>query len=235
MNEREDSMPLTDLDKSGTPNAMVIYGGGGHGRSIIDLVRAIGGYEIVGVIDDKLTPGLRVMDVPILGGAEVLEDLVAKGTHLAVNAVGGIGDLESRMEIFQRLQSAGFDFPPLVHPSAVVEPSARLSPGVQILPQAYVGTQASIGFGVIVNNGAILSHDCHVGDYSGFAPGAILAGEVRVGKAVQVGMGVTINLRLTIGDGARIGNGAVIKADVPANTVVHAGAIWPVRTPKENT
>lgn len=228
-------MSPNDLDNSGNTNTIVIYGGGGHGKSIIELVQAIGTYEIVGVIDDNLTPGYRVMDVPVLGGAEMLEDIVAGGTRLAVNAVGGIGDIEVRIEMFQRLRSAGFDFPSLVHPSAVVEPSASLSPGVQILPQAYVGTQAWIGKGVIVNNGAILSHDCHVGDYSGFAPGAILAGEVRVGKAVQVGMGVTINLRLSIGDGVRIGNGAVIKADVPANTVVHAGTIWPLRAPKENT
>ena len=233
MNEREDSMPLTDLDKSRTPNSMVIYGGGGHGKSLIDLVRAIGTYEIVGIVDDHLAPGSRVMDVSVLGGAEVVEGLVPKGTRLAVNAVGGIGDLETRIAIFQRLLSAGFEFPPLVHPSAVVDPSASLSAGVQILPQAYVGTQASIGFGVIVNNGAILSHDCHVGDYSGIAPGAILAGEVMIGKEVQVGMGVTVNLRLSIGDGARIGNGAVIKADVPANTIVHAGVIWPPRVPKE--
>lgn len=223
------SLGPEDSGEPENPRALVIYGGGGHGKSIIEMVQTLGTYEVIGVIDDELTPGSQVMGVPVLGDAEILEDLVSRGIRLAVNAVGGIGDLEVRVKIFQMLKDAGFDFPTLVHPTATVEPSARLSPGVQIHPHAYVGTQAWIGFGVIVNNGAIVSHDCLIGDYAGIAPGAMLAGEVKIGKRVQVGMGVTVNLCLTIGEGSLIGNSAVVKRDVPAGTIVHAGTVWPER------
>jgi len=40
-------------------------------------------------------------------------------------------------------------------------------------------------------------------------------------------MGATINLGVSIGAGARVGNSAVVKADVPENGIVRAGAIWP--------
>jgi len=229
MNEQKLSNSPEDLSMPENSRSLVIYGGGGHGKSIIEMVQALDTYEIAGVIDDVLAPGSLVMGVPVLGDAQVLEDLVLSGTRLAVNAVGGIGDLETRVKIFQVLKRAGFDFPTLVHPTATVEPSARLSPGAQIMPHAYVGTQAWIGFGVIVNNGAIVSHDCQIGDYSGLAPGAMLAGEVEIGKRVQVGMGVTINLCLSVGEGSLIGNSAVIKQDVPADTVVRSGALWPER------
>jgi sugar O-acyltransferase (sialic acid O-acetyltransferase NeuD family) len=208
---------------------VVIYGGGGHGRSVIDLVRALGGFELVGVIDDSLEPEEQVMGVPVLGGSEKLSGLASGGVRLAVNAVGGVGDVQTRIEVFDRIREAGMTCPTLIHPTAFVEPSASLSQGVQVLPQAYVGSCARLGFGVIVNNGAIVSHDCRVEDYASLAPGATLAGEVTVGRGVQIGMGVTVNLRLTVGAWSLVGNSAVVKRDVPPETRVRAGSLWPPR------
>ncbi len=212
------------------PAAIVVYGGGGHGKSLIDLIRALRTFRIVGIIDDGLAaiPEKRsILGVPVLGGADALTKLYSQGVRLAVNAVGGIGNLAVRVKVFQRLAQAGFTCPPVVHPSAVIEPSASLSPGVQVFPLAYVGSEAHIGFGVIVNTGAIVSHDCQIGDYSNLSPGAILAGEVQVGAGVLVGMDVTVNLRARIGKGARIGNGATVKSDVPEGGIVRAGSVWP--------
>lgn len=207
--------------------AIVVYGGGGHGKTLIDLLRQLRTYHIAGVIDDGVPAGEQIMGLPVLGGAEVLTELHSQGIRLAVNAVGGIGNLATRVQVFQRLAEAGFVCPAVVHPSAVVEPSAELSPGVQIFAQAYVGSEAKVGFGVIINTGAIVSHDCVLGDYVNISPGAILAGEVRVGPGTLVGMGATVNLQVKIGAGARIGNGATVKADLPEKGIVRAGGIWP--------
>jgi acetyltransferase EpsM len=211
------------------PTAIVVYGGGGHGKSLIDLLRLLRIYRIVGVIDDGIDPGEQstIMGVPVLGNAQVLPVLYAQGVHLAVNAVGGIGNIAVRIQVFERLAEAGFTCPAVVHPSAVVEPSAVLNAGVQVFPLAYVGSEARIGYGAIINTGAIVSHDCQVGNYANLSPGAILAGEVQVGAAALVGMSATVNLRTRIGENARIGNGATIKSDVPDGSVVRAGTIWP--------
>jgi len=211
------------------PTAIVVYGGGGHGKSLIDLLRALQIYHIVGIIDDGIDPEDQstIMGVPVLGDTQTLPVLYAQGVHLAVNAVGGIGNIAVRIKVFKRLGEAGFTCPALVHPSAVVEPSAVLSAGVQIFPLAYVGSEARIGYGAIINTGAIVSHDCQVGDYANLSPGAILAGEVQVGAAALVGMSATVNLRTHIGKNARVGNGATIKSDVPDGGVVRAGTIWP--------
>ncbi len=208
-------------------NSMIIYGGGGHGKALIDLLRALGSNPIAGVIDDRLTPGEPILGVPVLGGAVILGELKKRGVQLAVNAVGGIGNISVRIKVFEQLREAGFTCPALVHPRAFIEPSARLSEGVQVFPHAYVGSAAQIGYGAIVNTGAIVSHDCQVGDYANLSPGAILAGEVTIGRAVLVGMGVTVNLQVRVGERARIGNGATVKQDVPENGIVHAGTVWP--------
>ncbi|HLC02060.1 MAG TPA: NeuD/PglB/VioB family sugar acetyltransferase [Anaerolineales bacterium] len=209
------------------PRALVLYGGGGHGKSLIDLILAIGTYDLVGVIDDSLKPGGDVAGLAILGGSEKLAELAERGVRQAINAVGGIGDIGSRIRVFNTLGAAGFACPTVVHPRAYVEPSARLAGGVQVLPHSYVGSEASVGFGAIINTSAVVSHDCRVGDYANISPGALLAGGVSVGEGALVGMGVTVNLNVTIGPEARIGNSAVVKSDVPARGVVKAGGVWP--------
>lgn len=209
------------------PNALIIYGGGGHGKSLVDLVRSLRSFDLVGIVDDGLPAGAKVLGVPVLGGSSVLDELASHGVRHAVNAVGGIGNLAPRLQVFDRLKQAGFTFPTVVHPSAVVEPSADLDAGVQVFAHAYIGSSARVGFGCIVNTGAILSHDCVLEEIANISPGGILAGGVHVGARTLIGMGVTVNLEVKIGAGVRVGNGATVKANVPDGAVVRAGSIWP--------
>lgn len=220
--EREWRAPATEFDAT----QIVVYGGGGHGKAVIELLRVLGRYQIAGVVDDG-DIGESVLGVPVLGGGEVLPELYAQGVRLAVNAVGGIGNRAARVRVFERIAQAGFACPAVVHPRAFVEASARLAAGVQVFPFAYVGSEARVGFGSIINTAAVVSHDCVLGDYTNLSPGATLAGEVRVGNGVLIGMGVTVNLGVRIGARAQIGNGATVKDDVPEGGIVRAGSIWP--------
>lgn len=214
-------------ENAGSPNSIIVYGGGGHGKALIDLLRAAGGYTLIGVIDDGRESGDAVLDSRVIGGESALAALKDAGCKLAVNAVGGIGAMSSRIAVFERLRSAGFASPTLIHPSAVIEPSAKLAAGIQVFPHAYIGSEAKLGFGCIVNTGAIVSHDCALADYVNLAPGAIVAGAGHIGEGTLIGMGVTVNLNVHIGATARVGNGATIKEDVPDGGIVRAGAIWP--------
>lgn len=219
--------PKTGLDGDFDPTALVIYGAGGHGMSLLELVRAQGTYRVVGFLDDGAAPRTDVLGVPVLGSGERMPVLYQQGVRLAVNAVGGIGDLAVRQQVFERILSAGFGCPLVVHPRAVLEPSASLAAGVQVFPLAYVGSRVEAGFGTIINTGAIVSHECVLGDLVNISPGAILAGGVQVGDGALVGMGVTVNLLVKVGKGARLGNGATVKADVPEGGIVPAGSVWP--------
>jgi len=209
------------------PKLIVLYGGGGHGKQIIDLLCYSHSLELIGILDDEKEAGSEMMGVPILGGSDLLYELSMRGIRQAINGIGGITDPAQRKAAFDRLQSAGFTCPPIVHPVAFVEPSARIREGAQVFAQVYVGSECEVGFGCLINYGAILSHDCILGERVNISPGAMLAGGVRVGEGARIGMGVTINIGLTIGSGALVGNGATVKADVPAGMVVHAGAVWP--------
>ncbi|MBN2256864.1 MAG: acetyltransferase [Anaerolineaceae bacterium] len=219
------NMPANGADYD--PKLVIIYGGGGHAKQIIELLRSSHALELIGILDDDKTAGSELMGVTILGDSDLLYKLSMRGIRQAVNGIGGITNPNQRKVAFDHLQAAGFTCPPIVHPTAFVEPSARMREGAQVFAQVYVGSECEIGFGCLINYGAILSHDCIMGERVNVSPGAMLAGGVRVGEGARIGMGVTINIGLTIGSGALVGNGATVKADVPAGMVVHAGAIWP--------
>lgn len=222
-------IPFNQAASSFDPTAIVVFGGGGHGKTLVELLQSLGCYRIVGVIDDVLPVGECVVGVPVLGSPDMLPELYERGVRMAVNGVGGIGNPDVRIMIFEQLAAAGFVCPAIVHPTAYVEPSAVLEPGVQVLPQAYVGSDSHVGFGTVINAGVIISHDCHIGRVVNLSPGAMLAGNVTIDDYAQIGMGATVNLHLTVGRLARIGNGATVKADVPAESRVYAGTIWPPR------
>jgi len=210
------------------PTALIIFGGGGHGKTLIDLIRAMGTYRIIGIIDDHLPENSDVLGVPVLGGAKSLSEWHNRGVRLAVNAIGGIGNVSVRIKIFDILANAGFYCPTLIHPTAVVERSAVLEAGVQVFAHAYVGSAARVGFGTVINTGAIVHHDCMVGQVVNLSPGATLAGNVHVENYAQIGMCATVNLQITVGERALLGNSCTVKANVPAGMRVRAGTIWPI-------
>jgi sugar O-acyltransferase (sialic acid O-acetyltransferase NeuD family) len=206
---------------------ILIYGGGGHAKAIMDMVKQIGEYTIAGILDDdKHLTGTQVLGIPVLGTQAILPALAGQGVKLAANGVGGILDIGVRFKVFELLKGAGFTFPALIHPRATVEPSAKVGDGVQVFANAYVGSEAVLHPKCMVNTNAVVSHDCEIGMYTHIAPGALMAGHVHVGARTLVGMGVTTTIGVKIGCGVRIGNGAILLADVPDKTIIQAGRFW---------
>jgi len=232
MSENSDQYPQFAFNVT----KVVIYGGGGLSKMIIEAVRILGAYQIAGIIDDKIKPGEMIIGSPVLGGAEVLPDLFNQGIRMAVNSVGGIGNYKVRLNVFHQLAKAGFVCPAIVHPTAHVDPSARLEAGVLVLAQSYVSGSAIVGMGSLINNSVVVSHDCVLGVCTNLSPGAMVAGDTVIGDFTQVGMNATINIGVRVGRECLIGNGATIKKDVPDKTRVYAGDIWPPYQPdKFNT
>ena len=211
------------------PTKVIIYGGGGLSKMIIEAVRVLGTYTIVGIIDDNMPKGTDVIGSPILGGADMLPELFQSGIRTAVNSVGGIGNYKVRLNVFNTLAKAGFVCPAIVHPTAHVDPSAQLAQGVLVLAQSYVSGNARVGMGTLINNSVVVSHDNVLGACVNLSPGAKLAGDVVIDDFAQLGMNVNVNIGVRIGKYARIANGATIKSDVPRGGRVYAGMIYPPR------
>lgn len=210
----------------GDGRSVIVYGTGGHGKTLIELIKAVGELELVGVVDDSAIKGSDVLGVPVLGTRDDLREIRERGVGLAVNAIGGITNLATRIEVSELLTRAGFELPVLIHPTAVVEGSARIGQGTQILAHSYVGSLAELGECVIVNTSAVVSHDCTVGDFVNLSPGSLLAGNITVGERTLLGMGVTTYLGIEIGADVRVGNSATVNADLPDRRKISAGSAW---------
>ncbi|MET0697819.1 MAG: NeuD/PglB/VioB family sugar acetyltransferase [Acidimicrobiia bacterium] len=219
-----------DVDKveapPADPSSVIVFGAGGHGKTLIELIREVGQLELVGVVDDRLARGSDVLGVRVLGNRDDLASIRHDGIGLAANAIGGISNMASRVEVSQALAARGFVLPALIHPTAFVEASASIGEGAQILAHSYVGSDAVVGKGVIVNTGAVVSHDCVLEDHVNLSPGCLLAGGITVGEATLLGMGVTTYLGIDIGANVRAGNGAIITAPVPDGRRIATGSVW---------
>jgi sugar O-acyltransferase (sialic acid O-acetyltransferase NeuD family) len=213
------------------PTKVVIYGGGGLSKMIIESVRVLGSYQIVGIIDDNMKKGEDIIGSPVLGGEEVLANLYDEGIRMAVNSVGGIGNYRARWDVFDRLAEKGFVCPAIVHPTAHVDPSAVLEAGVLVLAQSYVSGNAHIGMGSLINNSVVVSHDCVLGQCVNLSPGVMIAGDAVIGDFTQIGMNTTVNINVKVGSECRIANGATVKDNVPSGKRIYAGTVWPPYMP----
>lgn len=197
---------------------IVIIGAGGHGKVVLDILRAAGEEEPVGFVDSSPSrAGGRIGGLPIFGPANVLPKLRQQGIRGAIVA---IGDSRARVQYASVLREQGFELVNAIHPSSSVSPMAVLGRNVVVAAQAAVCTEARIEDSVILNTACVVDHECEIGAGAHVCPGAHLAGRVRVGAGAWIGIGANVIQCLSIGEHATVGAGAVVIRDVPAGSTV---------------
>ena len=200
--------------------AILVLGAGGHGKAVLDLVLAQGGWRAAGVVD-AAPKVATLLGVPVLGDESLLPGLAQSGIGHAHPA---IGNNAQRIAAAARLRAAGFALPALLHPAAILGHGAVIGEGVAVLARAVIGPEAQIGRLALVNTGAIVEHDCVVGAFSHCAPGSILCGGVTVGEDCHIGAGAVIREGVRLGDRIVVGAGAVVVRDCPDAGAVLLGA-----------
>ena len=183
---------------------IILIGGGGHARVVMDIVEACGD-RVVGVLDDAMEKGAPVQGVPVLGkvaDAESFEDC---------SFLIAIGNNEIRHRLAGQLDLPWYT---AVHPSAVVSGKAQIGEGSVVMPKAVVNAGARIGRHCIINTAAVVEHDNCIDDCGHVSCGAILTGTVHVGAAVLVGAGAIVRNNVTICAGSTVGAGAVVTANI---------------------
>lgn len=190
--------------------ALLIIGGGGHGRVIADLAEATGSWTSVGFLDDNRAVGRTPEGWTVEGPLAALRDFVGRYSAVAI----GLGNAERRLEIAARAESLGFELPILVHPRATVSRRATLGPGSVVCAGAVVCVGAGAGRACIVNTGATVDHDCELADGVHICPGAHVAGTVVVGPRSWIGVGSTVRQNIRIGRDVLVAAGAVVVSDI---------------------
>ena len=197
------------------------FGAGGHARVVIDILMTLGGFDIVGLLDqDRSLWNTEMLGVPVLGDDSLRDELYQRGIHAAFIGLGSIKNAAPRKRLYELARTSGFELVRAIHPNAVVSKHAIIGDGPMIMAGAIVNPAARIGNNVIINSGAIVEHDCEIADHSHVATGARLGGTVKIGEGSHVGLGASIREGIRVGAGAIVGAGAVVIEDVPDRTVV---------------
>jgi UDP-perosamine 4-acetyltransferase len=195
-----------------TARKLLVLGAGGHARVVIDVARAAG-FDPVAALDPA-SHGANCNGVKVIGGDDMAQRLFGDGLrHCAI----AVGDNRVRARLGEQLAAIGYEFPVLIHPSAIISPSAQIGDGTVIMPLAVVNASATIGRLAIVNTSAVVEHDCRIGDAAHVAPGCRLGGTVTVGTGTLIGIGSVVRPEAQIGDFATIGAGATVVGDIAAN------------------
>jgi len=143
-------------------------------------------------------------------------DLLRKADYFVA-----IGDNNIRSKIIKSLQKHISKMPVnAIHKNSFVSSTAILGKGIMVGVGAVINACSKIKDGVICNTQSVIEHECEIDKFSHIAPGAVLCGNVKVGKHTFVGARAVIKQGVTIGDNVIIGAGTVIINDIPNNSKV---------------
>ena len=189
---------------------ILLIGGGGHCRSVVDVIEAENRFKIAGIIDQPQLIGTKVLNYEVIGCDEDLKSLAAKYKN-ALITVGQIRAPDLRIKLFERVKEAGFILPVIVSPRAYVSLHAAVGEGSIIMHDALVNACAQVGDNCIINSKALIEHDSTIGHHCHISTSVTINGGVKVEGKSFIGSGAVTKEYITISECSFVKSGVVIK------------------------
>ncbi len=171
------------------PNILLI-GGGGHCKSIIDVIEQEGKYQIAGIVDKKELIGSNVLGYQVIACDDDLPNLFQKYKY-AIVTVGQIKSNRLRVKLFKILKEIGYKLPVVVSPLAYVSKHSSVDEGTVVMHNALVNVDVKIGKNCIINTKALIEHDTIIEDNCHISTAAVINGGVTVKENTFFGSNAT--------------------------------------------
>ncbi|MEH7444045.1 acetyltransferase [Bacillus sp. JJ1122] len=217
---------------------IVIYGTGGFGREVLELIKDINSSEqvwnVLGFIDDNIeNHGTVINGYLVLGGYAWLENYKNYNSPLSINIA--IGNPQVRKRIAKKLNNELFEFPNLVHPSVISSQYVLMGKGNTICANNILTTNIKIGNFVTINLACTVGHDVIIGDFTTLLPACNVSGSVKIETCVDIGTKTCIIPNVTIGENSVIGAGATVIRDIPQNCTAVGSPAKPIKFHHQNS
>lgn len=196
---------------------IILLGGGGHCKSVIDTINSLDRYNIVGILDIEDKIGTKIYNIEVIGTDDELINHYNNGVQNAFISLGSIGDTRVRRNLNNIIKDIGMNLPSIIDPTAILAEDIKVGEGSFIGKGVILNSGTKIGVNCIINSGVIVEHDCIIADYVHIAPGSTLSGGVTVGSNSHIGTNATIIQNILIGENTIIGAGSVAVEDIGNN------------------
>ena len=189
---------------------ILLIGGGGHCKAVIDVIEQENKFKINGIVDIKEKIGKKVLGYKIIASDEDLKFLSKEYRYVFIS-LGQIGSCEKRKELFKKCKDLGFKFPKIISPYAYVSKHSIIGKGTIVMHGAIINAGAKIGNNCIINSKALIEHDSEIEDHCHIATGAVINGGVKVGECSFIGSNTTTKQSITIPRNSFIKAGSIVK------------------------
>ena len=189
---------------------IILIGGGGHCRSVIDVIEQEGRFKIVGIVDRPELLGTDVLGYSVIGNDANLESLAKKHTYALVT-VGHIRSPAPRIKLFDIATEAGFVLPSIISPRAYVSQYAFIGKGVVVMHDALINAEATIGNNCIINSKALIEHDTKILEHCHISTSVTINGGVTIEPGCFIGSGSTTRESIAIKKNSFIKAGSIVK------------------------
>ena len=191
---------------------ILLFGGGGHSKSCVEVIESSGEYEISGIVD----PFLKKLDLPFeLINKEEPYEFLRRTIDNALISVGQLKSSETRKKLYSKLKEYKFNLPIIQSKYAYKSNYSEIDEGTILMHFSLVNSYSTIGKNCIINSKSLIEHDVEVGDHCHIATGAILNGGVKVGNETFIGSNTVIAQGKCIGNHCVISAGLFINEDIP--------------------
>ena len=191
-----------------------VYGASGCGRGILPILRAQHPNAELVFIDDGQAPS-SINGHAIIDWTSFLKrDASARAVSIAIAAS------KLRQVLAEKCATATIPLIEARATSVVQMDNVSIGAGACLSPFVTLTSNIHIGCCFHANLYSYVEHDCVIGDFVTFAPGAKVNGNVTIEDHAYIGSGAVIRQGITIGASATVGMGAIVTRDVPPGVTV---------------
>jgi len=189
---------------------ILLIGGGGHCKSVIDVIEQEGQFKIIGIIDKAELLGSDVLGYSVIGVDSDLKDLSKKYSYALVT-IGQIKSSKLRKGLFDLAKKTGFTLPSIISPRAYISKNAIIGNGVVVMHDVLINANALIGDNCIINSKALIEHDTKIFEHCHISTNATINGGVVIESGCFIGSGAVIRDSISIKKNSFIKAGSLIK------------------------
>lgn len=179
--------------------------------------------DVFGYIDDVNFENAYIAErygIPFLGTIDNISDLKSITNNVCIT-IGSEGNLDARKRYFDLLNDMGFDFPTLIHPTALlIGDNISIGKGSIIQHSVSIQSDVSIGSNCYFAASALVCHNCSIDDHSFICAGVILNGSVTIGDSSFIGSGANVIQKRTIGKNCLVAASSCVVNNVEDNKSV---------------